>query len=171
MKIKKLIKKLTNFIFYLVVIIIGISLVLALISKKTGENPKVLEYKFYIVLSESMEPTINKGDLVIVKKQEIREGDIISFKGINTDTKTTHRVIKLLDTRPTSYTTKGDNNVALDPYPVVQEKVEGTVICNIPYVGDLISIVKERWLIVIIVILVAIVIKIKINKRGVKINE
>ncbi|MGG7177881.1 signal peptidase I [Clostridium paraputrificum] len=175
MKVKNVLKVIGNLIFYFMVILISFVLIISLISRKTGEDPQILEYKFYMVLSESMEPTINKGDLVVVKKQDIKEGDIISFKGINTDTKTTHRVVKVIDTTPITYITKGDNNAVEDPYTVDKEKIQGNVIFHIPYLGSLISILKEKLLIILLLISVAIFIKVLISKnnklKGVKINE
>lgn len=85
-----------------------------------------------IVLTESMEPEIKAGDLIVCKPVEasdIKVGDVISFFDpmSSSGAVVTHRVIEILETDGKLYfRTMGDNNDgAEDPKPVAGDKVVG----------------------------------------------
>jgi len=88
-----------------------------------------------VVVTGSMKPHINPGDVVILRKTtHIGVGDVIAFKvkGIVV----THRVV---DVRPDgSYLTKGDANNAVDPWSVSPRDVIGKMWLRIPAVGWLV---------------------------------
>ncbi|MBP1911730.1 signal peptidase I [Thermococcus stetteri] len=124
-------------------------------------RPILISYAY----SESMTPTINKGDLFFMDplSRGANVGDIIVFH--RSDGWTVHRVYAVVDGK---YITKGDHNVATDQqdgvYPEVKPKdVAGKVvqISNHPLVirggGDFIVNLRKRltnvYAIVIIVIL------------------
>ena len=90
------------------------------------DRPVFLSY----VYSDSMTPTINRGDLFLVNPfaRNFDVGDIIVFH--RRDGWTVHRIFAVTDE---GYITKGDNNVATDQqegvYPPVQESdVAGKVV-------------------------------------------
>ena len=73
-----------------------------------------------IVLTDSMEPLINEGDIIIAKTcdpADIKEGDVISFfdPASPTDAILTHRVISVYEEEGVRYAnTAGDNNASSD---------------------------------------------------------
>ena len=78
---------------------------------------------FGVISSSSMEPTLHRGDLVLVLKipfEKIQKGDIVVFRNPNNGVAVAHRVVgKLEDGR---LLTKGDNEEYLDqvrPGPVM----------------------------------------------------
>ncbi len=91
------------------------------------EVPSFMGWKPFIVLSDSMEGEIEKGDLVIVKEveeQEIKPGDIIAYRidGIVI----THRLVETIEINgEIKYITKGDNNAEKDSGYIVYEQIEG----------------------------------------------
>ena len=89
------------------------------------------------VASGSMEPTINVGDVVIVKKcgsNDIEINDIIEYT--RKDYSVIHRVIDKYQKDGTFYfITKGDNNNGADSDPVSEEMLKGKVIARIPYIA------------------------------------
>ncbi|OWJ55671.1 signal peptidase I [Pyrodictium delaneyi] len=88
-----------------------------------------------MVLTGSMKPTLNPGDIVIVKPTDhVRTGDIIAYR--LGDAIVLHRVInKSIDENgKVMITTKGDNNRAPDA-PVETSSVLGVKIVRIPYAG------------------------------------
>ena len=101
--------------------------------------PDLFGYKSMIVLSGSMEPTIMKGDLIIVKKVNsdyLKAKDIIAFR--NKDkTITSHRIIKVdkIDSK-LYFKTKGDNNNTMDEDVVVAKDIEGIYVSRIPELGN-----------------------------------
>ncbi len=100
------------------------------------------EYSF-VVLSGSMAPAIDPGDVVIVGERDlatIEEGDVITFVRGDAETPVTHRVIGIeeRDAAPT-FETKGDANAEVDASPVPASNVLGVVVLTIPYIGYVIQ--------------------------------
>ena len=94
----------------------------------------------YVVLSGSMEPTIETGSLCLINKriqyEEIKENDIIAFK-IN-DTLVTHRVITKNDTE---FETKGDANEESDGFSP-KENYVGKNVYWIPKLGYVVQLLQ-----------------------------
>ncbi|WP_165847763.1 signal peptidase I [Ammonifex thiophilus] len=92
-----------------------------------------------VILSDSMQPGIKKGDIVLIKKvkdaeREIRLGDIVQFRV--EQNYITHRIIEIREIKGVKlYTTKGDANRAPDPELVHPEQVKGKVIYVVPKIG------------------------------------
>lgn len=90
----------------------------------------------YGVLSGSMSPAIQKGDLVLIdtnEKDSITEGDVIAFELASGDI-CTHRVNEISETG--EITTKGDANSNVDAAKVTKDHVIGKEIMVIPKLGD-----------------------------------
>lgn len=92
-------------------------------------------YKISSVLSESMEPLIKRGDLILIEKgKSFKKGDILYFK--KDKLYIIHRVLEekhLYDGN--FYITKGDNNKKRDSFKVAKGDAIGKVILNIKYLG------------------------------------
>lgn len=99
----------------------------------------------YIIVSQSMIPTINVNDGIIIKRidhDKYRIGDIITFSSADINYKgltITHRVIdKSKQTNNNSlYMTKGDHNKVRDPVGVETDSIYGRVMFRIPKIGYL----------------------------------
>ncbi len=92
-----------------------------------------------IIISGSMRPTIEVGDMAIVGKinpQILKVGDIIQFKTENRSIPTLHRIIEIQkeEDKKTIYITRGDANDVPDD-PVQPQQVVGRVIFTVPKVG------------------------------------
>lgn len=93
-----------------------------------------------VIGSGSMTPTINKGDVAIIKKfnsddlKELKEKDILVFQY---DKKVVvHRIVEIHEVNGNfTYRTKGDNNEAEDGWIIDEKKVIGKVISRVPLVG------------------------------------
>lgn len=93
-----------------------------------------LPYYPVVIATGSMEPGINVGDIVIVKKEKydsVKVQDVIEYKASNYTV--IHRVISKRDDN--TLITKGDNNDSIDPLPIKQGQVNGVVKARIPYLG------------------------------------
>lgn len=99
-----------------------------------------------LVKGVSMEPTLSKGDLVLVKKisfDDVRIGDVVAFstaKPLNvgaTPDNTLHRVVGVEIRESTPYLiTKGDNpKLSVDAFPIPSESLKGKMYFSVPYVG------------------------------------
>lgn len=101
------------------------------------EVPGFLGYKPFIVLSDSMLPTISSGDLVLVKEMDVEkleQGDVIAFR--EGTSVVTHRIVEVMNEGDAKrFRTKGDNNNVADPLLVRPEMVEGVYLLGIPGLG------------------------------------
>lgn len=156
MKARKVCKVIGNIVFYAVIIaMIAISF-LMIKAKKSGVQPSIFGYKFYIVLTGSMTPTIAPGDLVIVKDVEpvrVKAGDIITFASASSKNITTHRVKSIKNDKEIEFVTKGDANSVNDPNPVSQKYLIGRVVSHIGKVGIAMQSIQNHLAQIIIIIL------------------
>lgn len=100
--------------------------------------PDFLGYKPFIVLSGSMEPAIQAGDLIITKviePEKIAVGDIIAFEA-EKNTIVTHRVTDVRTEEGLSFLTKGDANTGADARAVGVDDLEGIYLWRLAGVGN-----------------------------------
>ena len=98
---------------------------------------KIIGLKTYSVISPSMKPAYNVGDLVYVKSVEpetIEVGDAITFVLDEKLTVATHRVISI-DLENSHFFTKGDANETPDANPVHFKNLVGKVVFKLPLLG------------------------------------
>ena len=123
-----IIKKIINVLTTLIIVVGGTFLVLFIL----GITP-------YVVLSGSMEPTIDTGSLCFINThasfKNLKEKDIIAYK-LSDGTLVTHRVI---DIDESCAITKGDNNNTDDGCIANQNNFVGENIFWIPKVGYLVK--------------------------------
>ena len=91
-----------------------------------------------VLVSGSMSPTINRGDVVVIKKvesdDEIYIDDVIIFNAGEFDV--VHRVVDIYyENGVKKYITKGDNNKLTDNLDIEIKNIGGVVIAKIPYIG------------------------------------
>ncbi|GAA0855779.1 hypothetical protein GCM10008916_02660 [Clostridium nitritogenes] len=145
-------KLIKNIISYIVIAIVFIFMVISILS-----NIGLFGYKFYDVLTGSMSPTIKPRSLIIVKEiddSEVKEGDIITFKGNGTSNITTHRVVEVIEKdNNIKFQTKGDANDVLDPMLVDGNLLVGKVVFNVPYMGKVMSFINQYRVIIVILII------------------
>lgn len=90
------------------------------------------------VISGSMRPTLDVGDVVIIAKvsaDTIKTGDIIQFREAEGIT-TVHRVVEIQEIEGKKvFITQGDANSEPDAKPVIPENVVGKAVLDIPKIG------------------------------------
>ncbi len=98
---------------------------------------RLLGYTPYAILSPSMTPNYQVGDLVYVKSVDpelIVVGDALTFVANEKLTVVTHRVDEV-DRENRLFYTKGDANESRDSAPVLYENVIGIVKFSLPKLG------------------------------------
>lgn len=119
-----------------IVIVFVICFVLIVCMQRFSNNRlSFFNYRLFTVVSGSMEPSYEIGDVLIAKEKEaskIEIGDTISYLGSIgqfSDIVITHRVIDI-DVKDGKYYfhTKGDANLIEDPLVVSEDKLYGVVI-------------------------------------------
>ena len=116
-----------------------------------GEIPGYGKTKPLIVLTDSMEPTIKSGDLILIKVidfDDVEEGDIISFfESVKERTTTvTHRVKTIIyddNGNKVEFITKGDANNIEDGDRVTKDMFIGVYKSRIPFLGDIAIFLKS----------------------------
>lgn len=136
-----------------------------LFSFSTSPDKALFGYRYYTILTPSMSPAYNVGDMIFVQlkgPEDINEGDVITFNpSQDSDAYLTHRVTeKIVDyqgTGVTCFRTRGDANDSEDSFLIESDRVIGTVNFGIPYLGYVVRFIQLRWYIVLpIVIMVAV---------------
>lgn len=153
-------KKILYYILFLVIVLPFLIFNLTLIIKSKLYPDKIADfmgYKPFIVMSGSMETTINVGDLVIVKKvnsSSIHTGDIIAFK--NGNIVISHRVKEVInDSETYKFKTKGDNNNVADDFIVSSDAIEGIFVNKIPGLGSILLFLgKPIGLLMVILVII-----------------
>jgi len=130
-----------KFVFELISwLFIGVIVVMVIFT--IGSNTNILGgYKSFVVLSGSMEPTINIGDIVISHRQiNYFKNDTITFYGPENRI-VTHRIatIKEQENDETRILTKGDANRSIDSETITLNKIIGKVIFVVPKLGFVVS--------------------------------
>lgn len=121
---------------------------------KKDTLPKVFGTATAVVVSGSMSPTINVGDMVIIKEYDSYSvRDIITFKQGNIYI--THRIIEITET---GYVTQGDFTASRDEGDVPFEAVQGKVIYTVRFVGKVFAFLQQPFGMLIILIAGAIII-------------
>ena len=137
--------------------------------------PGIMGYKMLTVLSGSMRPSFDPGDVVIIKDQEtskLTSGDVITFS--REDVYVTHRISEVKDDNGTlSFITKGDANATKDQALVPESDIEGVLLFHIPYLGFILQEISGPYGLLLLVILPIVILLItelieRRNKRSTK---
>jgi signal peptidase len=125
---RKIFKKLFRFIADLASLaVLGLLVVMMLSQHEIGP------WRFVVVQSGSMEPTIMTGDLAIIEVSKLPDratkGDVILFEDARGRV-TLHRIVGKSEQ---GFVTKGDNNESPDPDPIGE--VNGVYLARVPWMG------------------------------------
>jgi signal peptidase len=112
-------------------------------------GPRLMGYQTTTMLTGSMAPLINPGDVVVtapIHSSDLRAGDIITYSIPVEDRRVvTHRVTEVLTgAGTTSVRTKGDANAGADPWTAqLQGDTVYRQVAVIPHLGDVIRTLRE----------------------------
>lgn len=130
MRIPPKLKKIWDTVSTVAVVIVVVAAVFLM-------GSRILGYQVYNVISPSMEPTYNVGDLIYVKTVDpdaVKVGEPITFVLNEELVVATHRVIRI-DTEKRHFYTKGDANETADAAPVHFNNLIGVPQFSIPLLG------------------------------------
>lgn len=132
--------------------------ILLLVFLSYFNNP--LKLRLYGVASQSMHPTLKKGYLILVKRQNnYIKGDIITFSnpiGTKKSDTVTHRIVDITKEKGhTIYKTKGDANNGPDGWRIVENNIVGVTIYSLPLLGYIISVSKTPYGFVLLILIPA----------------
>ncbi|MFA7561747.1 MAG: signal peptidase I [Candidatus Izemoplasmatales bacterium] len=161
-----------NNILYLFIAIFAFYLIFDLIAP--DKTVSVFGFKIYTVSSPSMEPTLMVDDAVLVVRTDVdklvENKDIITFKAyipeLGEEDVVTHYFAGVIDTDDTlSYKTRGETSEIDEwkdsegnPVDIKREDIIGKVSFKLPYLGELIKILRDPIMVILIVINIGIII-------------
>lgn len=125
-------KSICTFFFILCLV-----LVLNAVSSRSDKAFKLIGFRSYVVLSGSMEPTFNPGDLVVTvhkNRANLKIGDVATFESDGDIV--THRIV---EKTKEGYITKGDNNDVKDMDILTDKNLIGKEMFAIPKGGNVVK--------------------------------
>jgi signal peptidase len=149
--------------------IVNVLLVVAVIVAALMLLPGLLGYERYVIESDSMEGTIDRGSVVYSKPvddESLREGDIITFKpppDYGVDHPVTHRIVEVRPAdagrpRPV-FRTKGDANATVDPWRFTLDDGEAArEEAHLPYLGYFYLALAIPWVRILLITVPALLI-------------
>ncbi|MCJ1714654.1 signal peptidase I [Curtobacterium sp. VKM Ac-2922] len=131
----------------MLLIVAGLAVVLIVVPKASGSTPLT-------VLTQSMEPSLPPGTLLVVRPtpiDDIRVGDVMTYQIVSGQSAViSHRVVSIASSSDGSRTfvVKGDANARADA-PVAAVQVRGVVWYSVPRVGYVNQVVNgsRGWLV------------------------
>ena len=132
--------------------VMAFSLLVFATLSRSNPDMTLFGYRFYYVLTGSMEPDIKKGSFIVAKEipfDELKVGDTISFVSDDPDIEgmiNSHNIysIDTNDNGVTEITTKGAANPTPDDYKVYEEDVKGKVVFDSYPIGKVFEILSNR---------------------------
>ena len=142
---KKIFSRIRLVLGSILVVVLLITLIITLISRIFGKTPEMFGISLLRISSNSMEPELMVGDIILIKKtdiEQIKEGDIISYhgeKGSFAGKIITHKVL----TEPTFseadgvyyLSTAGIREGAHADPEIKHTQVLGRLVCVVPLLG------------------------------------
>ncbi|MFJ6535274.1 signal peptidase I [Paenarthrobacter sp. NPDC091711] len=129
---------------------VGLLILAAMVFLFLAIGPRILGYQTSTMLTGSMAPLINPGDVVVTVPTpitDVKVGDIITYHIPVEDQRVeTHRITEITTTADggIAVQTKGDANNGIDPWiATLQGKTVDKQIATIPHIGNAIRTLRE----------------------------
>ena len=124
-------------VFFALFLLMSLSYLYIVVSPKIFKNFYPFGIKTAIVLTGSMEPTLNIDDFVILRelKGRVNVNDIVSYKRPGEKTEVLHRVVRV---DKNIVITKGDANNKEDA-PIDVMQITGVYVRKVKYLGKIIA--------------------------------
>ena len=164
----------SNIIFYACLVLLIVAAVT--FAQSDDPNKSLWGYRYYYIMSGSMEPKYPIGSVVFTKvtpPEDIEVGDVITvyIGSEGNDTYLTHRVVDISrDSNGSySYRTKGDAARSNDPAPFGEHLLAGRVVMGVPMLGTIMNFIQSQLIFVvgifILMILLSFMLKLLFSKE------
>ena len=160
---KKILKHIGKMIYIFLFVMLIILIIFAVVQKTSDNRKSIGGIKIFTVITGSMIPVYDIGDILIVKDvlpEEIKVEDDIVYQGEKGSFKgktITHRVISIKKKEDGNYgiITKGVANLSQDP-EINQTQVLGKVIFKVPIISFILKIITNiyLWMFIPVIILI-----------------
>ncbi|MGN0453419.1 MAG: signal peptidase I [Ruminococcus sp.] len=140
-----MLKKIGQIIGIVLLVVFMATLVYVLVARISGQTPHIFGFSVLRVSSESMEPELQVGDIIIVRRvepDELEKGDVISYRGKKgpvADMLVTHQIVSEPYEKDGVYyfTTRGIREGAVNDPEIDESQVLGKVLIKVPVLGTL----------------------------------
>lgn len=147
-------RKLGSILLDIVIVLLVLLIIMNIffITDVTNDRiPSLFGYKFMVDLTDSMEPAIDAGDLIIIKvEKEYNKNDIVSYRNSNHEI-ITHRIV---EKTKNGYYLKGDNNSKLDEGVVNNKNIEGRLVMTVHKLGLFCLFLQSIYGIIFLIVIV-----------------
>ena len=157
--VKKAASIVISVVMWIIILVAALFAFTTLATKDDGSVSSLAGFTPLTVQSESMAPTFDQDDLIIIKQcvpSMLEVGDIVTFHAIidNQYALNTHRIISINEVNGlNSYTTKGDNNELADQHVIADGDIVGKYVGKIPYMGKVIGFLSSTWGFLVVIVL------------------
>lgn len=149
---KKVVGIVINVILWLFVVFAALTTVVVFTGTSNNGAGNLFGYMPFSIQTQSMEPTIKAGDVVIGKEVDfntLKEGDIITYWTTVDEQKilNTHRITKVISNGKgsvPSFKTKGDNNQIEDEYTVAAADIVAKYNSKISGLGKAVDLLETQ---------------------------
>ena len=151
--LKKAASILISTVLWAVILLAALFAFTTLATKDSSHVASLAGYTPLSVVSDSMAPTFNAGDLIIIRKCDtstLEKGDIITFHTIinNEFALNTHRIDEIQEQGGVrSYVTKGDNNLITDG------DIVGKFVTRLPKFGKVVDFLSSSMGFLLVIVL------------------
>ena len=156
---KKVLTIAVRVVLWIIILLAALFAFTTLATRNNQSVANIAGYTPMTVLTDSMSPTFNSGDLIIIKKTDpstLQVGDIVTFHTIieNEYALNTHRVIDIVqEAGYRTYHTKGDNVAVEDPRSIIDADIVGKYVGRLPYVGHVMQFLSSSVGFLIVIVL------------------
>ena len=146
-------------ILWVIILLAALFAIVTLTNRDPMHVSNVAGFTPMVVETDSMSPTFNAGDLILIRScdpAELQEGDIITFHTIimNEYALNTHRIAAIEDMGGVrSYTTKGDNNAIADTHIIADGDIVGKYVGRAPGLGKVMNVLSSSIGFLLIIVL------------------
>lgn len=157
--VKKVGSIVVSVVMWIIILVAALYAFTTLATKDDGNVSNLAGFTPMTVQSDSMSPTFDQGDLIVIKTcdtSKLEAGDVVTFHTIidNQYALNTHRIESIDELNGMrSFTTKGDNNDVADSHIISDGDIVGQYVFKIPGMGNVMDFLSSTWGFLIVIVL------------------
>ena len=157
--VKKVASIALSVVMWIIILVAALYAFTTLATREDGSVSNIAGFTPLTVQSDSMAPTFNKGDLIVIKKcdtSKLEVGDIVTFHTIidNEYALNTHRIAAIDEVNGMrSFTTKGDNNDVADTHIISDGDIVGKYVFALPQMGKVMDFLSSSVGFLVVIVL------------------
>ena len=157
--VKKVASIALSVVMWIIILVAALYAFTTLATREDGSVSNIAGFTPLTVQSDSMSPTFNKGDLIVIQKcdtSKLEVGDIVTFHTIidNEYALNTHRIAAIDEVNGMrSFTTKGDNNDVADTHIISDGDIVGKYVFVLPQMGKVMDFLSSSVGFLVVIVL------------------